>query len=62
MNPVVTLVLAWVVNHLEVLHNSCNTSTHGLPNMSTLSPWACGPSTSGGHIRQATHAHVTIIK
>ena len=55
MNPAVSLVLAWVVNHLiEALHNSCNTGTRGLSDMSTLSPHA-----SGGHIRQTTRAHVT---
>ena len=25
---------------MKVLHNSCNTATRGLPDMSTLSPWA----------------------
>ena len=43
----------------EVLHNSCNTGTHGLYDMYTLSPWACGPQASGVHIRQTTHASVT---
>ena len=37
----------------EVLHNSCNTGTRGLPDMSTLSPQA-----SGVHIRQIPLAHV----
>ena len=42
---------------LEVLHNSCNTGTHGLPDMYTLSPRALGV-----HIRQTTRACVTTIK
>ena len=44
---------------MKVLHNNCNTVTHGLPDMSTLSPRA-----SGVHIRQTTHACtcVTTIK
>ena len=33
--------------------------THGLPDMLTLSPLACGPHASGVHIRQTTSAHVT---
>ena len=41
----------------EVLHNSCNTGTRGLPDMYTLSPWALGV-----HIRQTTPACVTTIK
>jgi len=44
-----------------VLHNSCNTGTHGLPDMSTLSPRACGPRASGVHIRQTTRACVTTV-
>ena len=27
---------------MKVLHNSCNTVTHGLPDMSTLTPQASG--------------------
>ena len=45
-----------------MLHNSCNTGSCGLPDMSTLSPRACGPRALGGHIRQTTRAHVTTIK
>ena len=62
------LVLAWAVNHptgngmewngMEVLHKGCNMGTHGLPDMSTLCPWACG---SDGHIRQTICTHVTTI-
>ena len=44
MNPVVTLVLAWLVITQQVLHNSCNTGTRGLPDTvcppSTLTPVA----------------------
>ena len=49
---------------MKVLHNSCNTVTCALPDMSTLSPRACGPWASGVHIRQitSTHACVTTIK
>ena len=42
-------------------HNSYNMCTHGLPDMYTLSPWACGPWALGVHIKQTTHAHVTTI-
>jgi len=35
--------------------------THGLPDMYTLCPRACGPWASGVHIRQTTRAHVTTI-
>ena len=44
-----------------MLHNSCNTGTRGLPDMSTLSPRACGPRASGVHIRQTTRACVTTV-
>ena len=47
---------------MKVLRNSCNTVTHDLPDMSTLSPWTCGPQASGVHIRQTTCACVTTIK
>ena len=52
----------YVYNHtlpliMKVLHNSCNTVTCGLPDMSTLSP-----QSSGVHIRQTTCACVTTIK
>ena len=39
---------------MKVLHNS-------QPDISTLSPWACGPQALGAHIRQTTHACVTTI-
>ena len=42
---------------MKVLHNSCNTVTCGLPDMSTLSPQALGV-----HIRQTTCVCVTTIK
>ena len=40
----------------SVAYNSCNTGTHGLPDMYTLSPRALGV-----HIRQTTCACVTTI-
>ena len=47
---------------MKVLHNSCNTVTCALPDMSTLSPQAWGTRASGVHIRQSTCACVTTIK
>ena len=47
---------------MKVLHNSCNTITRALPDMSTLSPQAWGAPASGVHIRQSTRACVTTIK
>ena len=47
---------------MKVLPNSCNIVTCTLPDMSTLSPRACGPWASGVHVRQSTHACVTTIK
>ena len=41
----------------EVLHISCNTCTHDLPDMYALR--ACGPRASGIYIKQIPHAHVT---
>ena len=39
-------------------HNSYSMSTHGLPDMYTLSPWALGV-----HIRQTTRVHgITITR
>ena len=38
-------------------HISYTMCIHGLPDMYTLSPRACGPQASGVHIRQTTHAH-----
>ena len=32
---------------LKGLHSTCNMGTHGLPDMYTLSPQACGPQASG---------------
>ena len=40
----------------EVLHNSCNTGAHDLPDMYAHSPQALSI-----HIRQITHAHVLTI-
>ena len=45
---------------MKVLHNSCNTDTSALPDMSTLSPWAS--RALGVYIRQSTCACVTTIK
>jgi len=44
-----------------VSHNSYNICTRGVPYISTLCTWACGPWASDIHIRQTTHAHVTTI-
>ena len=41
----------------QVVHNSCNIGTRGLPNLYTLSPRGLGV-----YIRQTAHAHVTTIK
>ena len=38
-------------------HNSYTMFTRGLPDIYTLSPWACGPRASGVHIRQTTRVH-----
>ena len=46
----------------QVVHNSCNMGTRGLPDIYTLSPRACGPRALGVYIRQTTHAHVTTIQ
>ena len=35
------------VTYNLVSHYSCNMGTHGLPDIYTLSPWACGPHASG---------------
>ena len=45
----------------QVIHNSCNMGTHGLPDIYTLSPRVCGPRALGVYIRQTTCAHVTTI-
>ena len=44
-----------------MIHIICNMCSHDLPDMYTLSPWACGPRASGIHIRQIPRAHVTTI-
>ena len=41
----------------NMAHTSYTIWICGLPNMYTLSPWACGPWTLGVHIKQTTHAH-----
>ena len=46
----------------QVVHNSCNIGTRGLPDIYTLSPRACGPCALGVYIRQTTRAHVTTIQ
>ena len=40
-----------------MVHISYTMFTRGLPDMYTLSPRACGPRTSGVHIRQTTRVH-----
>ena len=49
------------LSYKQVVHNSCNMGTHGLPDIYTLSPRACGPRALGVYIRQTTRAHVTTI-
>ena len=44
-----------------MLHISCNIGTRDLPDMYALSPQTCNPQALGIHIRQITHAYVTII-
>ena len=39
------------VTYNYVLHNSCNMSTHGLPDTNTLSPRACSPWASVPRLR-----------
>ena len=46
---------------MEVLHNTCNMCICDLPDMYALIPQACSPWSSGIHIRQIPHAHVTTI-
>ena len=53
--------LCGFLSYKQVVHNSCNMGTHGLPDIYTLSPWACGCCALGVYIRQTTHAHVTTI-
>ena len=49
------------LSYKQVVHNSCNMGTRGLPDIYTLSPRACGPRALGVYIGQTTHAHVTTI-
>ena len=49
------------LSYEQVVHDSCNMDTHGLPDIYTLGPRACGPRTLGVYIRQTTRAHVTTI-
>ena len=46
----------------EVLHSSYTMGTQGLPDIYTLSTWACGPWALGVYIRQTTRAHGITIK
>ena len=39
----------------------CHMGTCGLPDIYTLSPWACNPKSSDVYIRQTTLVHVTTI-
>ena len=50
------------LSYKQVVHNSCNMSTCGLPDIYTLSPRACGPRALGVYIRQTTRAPVTTIQ
>ena len=43
------------------IHISHTMGTRALPDIYTLSPWTCGPQTSGVYIRQTTHARGMII-
>ena len=38
------------LSYKQVIHNSCNMGTRGLPDMYTLSPQACGPRALGIYI------------
>ena len=50
------------LSYKQVVHNSFNMGTCGLPDIYTLSPRACGPRALGVYIRQTTRAHVTTIQ
>ena len=52
------------LSYKQVVHNSCNMCTRGLPDIysNTLSPQACGPRSLDVYIRQTTRAHVTTIQ
>ena len=41
---------------MKALHNSYNTVTRALPDMSTFSPRTCDPWASGVHTYQAEHS------
>ena len=60
------IVIIWCLRgfpcYKQVVHNSCNMGTRGLPDIYTLSPRACGPRALGVYIRQTTRAHVTTIQ
>ena len=60
------IVIIWCLrgflSYKQVVHNSCNMGTRGLPDIYTLSPRACSPCALGLYIRQATRAHVTAMK
>ena len=49
------------LSYKQVIHNSCNMGTRGLPVIYTLSPQAGSPRVLGVYIRQTTRAHVTTI-
>ena len=49
------------LSYKQVVHNSCNMGTRGLPDIYTLSPRACDPRALDVYIRQTTRAHVTTI-
>ena len=53
--------LCGFLSYKQVVHNSCNMGTRGLPDICTLSPRACSPRALGIYIRQTTRAHVTTI-
>jgi len=55
-------IISYLATTLEVLHNSCNIGTCGLPEMSPLCPLACYPLALGARFRKTTCAHVTTIK
>ena len=56
-DPVSSLVLALRLSALlEVLHNTCNTGTHDLPDM-----YAQSLRAAGKRIRQITRVHFTTI-
>ena len=50
------MILRGILSYKQVVHNSCNMGTRGLPDVYTL-----GPRALGVYIRQTTRAHVTTI-